>query len=60
MGWRESLPWSRVPCRGATTVGNMLDFRRVGGAGPRIVSTVVSRHPVRQPEGAHASSRIAQ
>ncbi len=58
-GWNRAFSWVGVSRRGADTVGNMLDFRRVGGAGARIASTVVSRHVIHQPERAHASCRPA-
>jgi len=55
--WRDALPWRRGSQRRADTVGNMLDFRRVVGAGPRIMSTVVCHHAIRNPETFHASGR---
>ena len=54
-GGRGLIPWARMTCRGADTVGNQLDFRRVGGRGARIASTAVSRQPIRRPEGVNAS-----
>ncbi|MEI8351983.1 MAG: hypothetical protein WCG36_06700 [bacterium] len=58
-GWNRAFSWMGISRRGADTVGNMLDFRRVGGAGARIASTVVSRHAIHQPERAHAPCRPA-
>lgn len=58
-GWKNAFAWMRVPRRGAETVGNLLDFRRVGGAGARIASTVVSRESIHSPERAHAPRRTA-
>ena len=58
-GWRNAFSWIRGSHRGADTIGNMLDFRRVGGAGPRIASTAVSRHSIHPAETVHAPGRTA-
>lgn len=58
-GWKNAFAWVHESRRGAGTVGNLLDFRRVGGTGPRIASTAVSRQAPRQPGGADAPRRPA-
>lgn len=59
-GGRGLVPWARMTCRGADTVGNQLDFRRVGGRGARIASTAVRSPLVRSPEDVNASVRPAR
>jgi len=56
-GWKHAFSWMRIPRRSTDTVGNMLDFRRVGGAGARIASTAVSHHLASPQETPHAPGR---